>query len=177
MTQTNQGIDQESETFMALLEKQQKVKIGRAPGVKTALIVLSGQGMVFDRESLKQKIKLSYPEANVYFLTPDGKSLGESSPSHVDLLIDLTGPGQRQKFLLALKLKRMSNVSVGRKYGLLRGKFYDRVFIEKGSNPNEDSLIRERRIQKEVLALAGVALFQTGDTPIDEGKTIALGYL
>lgn len=164
--------DPESTLFLARMAEQEKTKGNRIPGARTVLIVLSSAGMVFDVESLRQKVLLSYPDAAVFFLTTQGKPIGSLPPAHVDLLIDFTGPGQRQGLLFSRKLRRMARVTVGRNAGLFRKKIYDRVFDEKAKvrELDRETLSRERQVQKEVLALAGVAFVPAGDTPPDRGK-------
>lgn len=140
------------------------------------LVVLSSAGLVFDVEALRQKILLSYPDAAVFFLTTLGKSIGLSAPGHVDLLIDFTGPRQRQGLFLARKLRRTARVAVGRNAGLFRKKIYDRVYDEKdkSNSLSPEVLERERQVQKEVLALAGVAFVPAGDVLPDRGKLTAM---
>lgn len=170
------GVDQESEISLSHMKDSQEVSQNRISGVKYVLVVLSAGGMVYDREALRQKILLSYPGSAVFFRNTMGKPIGLEAPQQVDLLIDLTGPGQRQGFFYALKLRRMARVSVGRNSGFFRKGSYDRVFDEKevqASLPSE-SLERERTIQKKVLELAGISLIPTGTTPRDRGKSIAL---
>lgn len=178
MTQRGNGFtgDTQSEGFLELLEEQERIRASLVPGVRTVLVVLSCRGMVFDRESLRQKILLTYPSAAVFFHTTLWKPVGMAAPQTVDLVIDLTGPGERQAFLLPKKLRRMARVVIGRNAGLFRRRVYDRVFDEKSaaSRLPADLLARERIVQKEVLALAGVAFVQKGDALADLGKTIAL---
>src|SRR4051812_30976349 len=81
-------IDSESSAFLAGLMTEELVKAHRIPGVRTVLVVLSSSGMVFDFESLRQKILLSYPDSTVFFLTTLGKPIGSPPPRQVDLLID-----------------------------------------------------------------------------------------
>lgn len=164
--------DQESNHFLARMGEQERCRGNRVPGVRTVQVVLSSAGMVFDVESLRQKILLSYSDAAVFFLTTRGKPIGASPPPHVDLLIDLTGPRQRQGFLYSKKLRRSARVAVGRNAGWFRKKIYDRVFDEKAqaSGLPSEVLQRERHVQKAVLALAGIAFVQAGDTPLDRGK-------
>lgn len=174
-TQEN-SIDPESEAFLAQMAEPERIRANKVPGVRTVLVVLSSGGMVYDVESLRQRIFLSYPDSTVFFQTTQGSPLGAHSPQHVDLLIDFTGPGQRQKLLYAKKLRKMARMAVGRNAGLLRKRIYDRIFDEKtqmGSLP-EEIFARERYVQKEVLNLAGVAFLPTGDTPQDRGKTVPL---
>lgn len=148
----------------------------RIPAVQTVLIVFSSRGMVFDRDSLTQKVKWAYPNAQVFFLTTRGKRLGPKAPKQVDLLLDFTGPGQKQGFLLARKLRRMARFAVGRNAGFFRKRIYDRVFDETskpGALPKE-LLQKERFVQRKLMGMAGVALVQAGTTPEDKGKSIAL---
>ena len=175
MSNSTLHLDPQSETFLSLLADQERVKAQKIPGVKTVLVVLSAGGMVYDTESLQQKILLTYPDATVFFRTTDGKSVGSESPRKVDLLLDFTGPGQRQGLFYARKLKGISRVSLGRNAGLFRKKLYTKIFDEKNaSGLPQESLARERIVQKAVLALAGISMAQRGDTPADRGKTIAL---
>ena len=157
------GVDRETQSY-------------HVKGVRFVLVVLSAGGMVYDIEALRQKIELSYPDAAVFFLTTQGKPIGPVAPRQVDLLIDFTGPSQRQGFFYALKLKRMARIAVGRNVGLFRRRIYDRIFDEikeKDQVPIE-LLQRERFVQKKILSLAGVAFIQAGETPPDRGKSIAL---
>jgi hypothetical protein len=164
--------DPESNHFLARMAELEKTKGNRVPGVRTVLLVLSSAGLVFDIEALRQKVLLSYPDAAVFFLTTLGKPIGLSAPGHVDLLIDFTGPRQRQGLFFSRKLRRAARVTVGRNAGLFRKKIYDRVFDEKAqaSSLPKEVLERERQVQKEVLALAGVAYVPAGDALPDRGK-------
>jgi hypothetical protein len=164
--------DAESQHFLSLLADQEKLRAGRVPGVKTVLVILSSAGMVFDVEALRQKIGLTYTGATVFFRTTDGKTIGAAAPAAVDLLVDFTGPRQKQGLFYAKKLRRMARVAAGRNAGFFRKKIYDRVFDEKAQSsalPTE-MLRRERAVQKAVLASVGVALTQAGDTHPDRGK-------
>ena len=167
-------MDALSASSLARMAEQEASRSNRVPGVRTALVVLSSKGMVFDVESLRQKVLHSYPEAAIFFLTTLGKAIGTSAPNHVDLLIDFTGPGQRQGMFLARKLRRMSRLTVGRNAGLFRRKIYDKIFDEKAKAIAQalpaETLERERRVQREVLALAGVAFVPAGDSAPDRGK-------
>jgi hypothetical protein len=173
-------IDSESQTFLSTLMSEEQVRSHRIPGVRTVLVVLSAKGMVYDIESLRQKILLSYPDSTVFFLTTLGKPVGSLPPRQVDLLIDFTGSGQRQGWFYARKLRRMARVAVGRNAGLFRKRIYDKIFDEKSPDPAleklaaSDVLERERQVQKRILNLSGVAFVQYGDTPPDRGKSIAL---
>jgi hypothetical protein len=175
MQNTVSGIDHQSELFLDILSRQDQVKTSRVAGVRTVLVVLSSRGMVFDMESLRQKVLLAYPEAAVFFRTTSGKSVGVAAPNRVDLLIDLTGPGQRQGWFYSRKLRSISRVAAGRNAGLFRKRIYDRVFDEKkATGLPADLLERERLVQRKVLESAGVAVAQMGDTLPDRGKSIAL---
>ena len=169
-------LGQESKSYLAQLDKRELTKANRIPGVQKVLLVLSSDGLVFDTESLRQTVLLAYPEAAVFFRTTAGKALGVEAPKQVDLLIDLTGPGQRSPLFYAYKLKGMARFSVGRNAGFLRRRIYDRVFDEKAilSKLSKNTLDREREVQREVLALAGVATAPMGHATPDRGKEIAL---
>jgi hypothetical protein len=169
-------IDTESSAFLTTLMTEEQVKAHRIPGVRTVLIVLSSKGMVFDIEALRQKILLSYPDSTVFFLTTTGKPISSPPPRQVDLLIDFTGPGQRQGWFFARQLRRMARAAVGRNAGLFRKRIYDKIYNEKApeSTLSKDVLERERQVQKRILNLSGVAFVQYGDTPPDRGKSIAL---
>jgi hypothetical protein len=172
---SSQAVDRESEACLTQMAEQEQILANRVSGVKFVLVVLSSRGMVFDLEALRQKIVLTYPDAAVFFQTTDGNPIGPASPEKVDLLIDFTGPRQRQGWFYSRKLRRVARVAVGRNAGLFRKKIYDRIFDEaqEPSIPSE-MLQRERFVQKKVLGLAGVAFAPAGDTPPDRGKTIAL---
>jgi hypothetical protein len=165
-------VDAESDHLLASMAELEQTRTHRVPGVRTVQVVLSSAGMVFDVEALRQKILLSYPDAAVFFLTTDGKPIGAAAPSQVDLLVDFTGPGERQGFLYAKKLRRRARVTVGRNAGWFRKKIYDRVYDEKTkmSELPREVLARERIVQKAVLELAGVAFVPAGDTAPDRGK-------
>src|SRR5438045_3910346 len=90
----NIQVDQDTEDSLHLLETAESFKANRIQGVRTVLVVLSSAAMVFDTEALRQKIILAYPDTAIFFRSTNGKALGVSSPRKVDLLIDLTGPGQ-----------------------------------------------------------------------------------
>ena len=172
----NQPIDAESEMRVHSLDEFEKVKGNRVAGVRTVLVVLSSKAMAYDMESLRQKILLAYPEAAIFFRMTTGKSAGMDAPSKVDLLIDFTGPGQKQGWFYSRKLRRMSRVAVGRNAGLFRKSIYDRVFDEKvvSSNVPVELFERERFVQRKLLEMAGVAFVAMGDTPPDRSHSIAL---
>lgn len=171
-------LDLESQGALSKLAAQEKVKASRVPGVKTVLVVLSSKAMVYDIEALRQKIRQTYSDATVYVVTTMGVPLGEKPPKSVDLLLDFTGPGERQSLFHAKKLRRMARVAVGRKSGFFRARIYDRVFDPTQGTSSalllQDSLERERQVQKAVMEMAGITLFQYGDTPADIGRSIAL---
>ena len=174
--QNHLSIDSESQAFLTIMGEQERLRNQRIPGVRSVLVVLSSAGMVFDLDSLRQKIKLGYPEATVYFMNTQGQAVDTLLPSHIDLLIDFTGPKSRQGVFFAKRLRRMARVAVGRNVGLFRKRIYDRVLNEKADSKqtSTDSLERERKTQRNVMALAGIAFVQSGDTPLDRAKTIAL---
>lgn len=146
------------------------------PGVRFILVVLSAKGILYDLPSLRQKILLAYPGASIFFQSPAGKAVGLGAPQFVDLLIDLTCPGQREGFLRSRRLRRAARVAVGRNAGWFRKRLYDRIYDEKklSSELPHEMLERERAVQKKVLGLAGVPFVARGDLTPDLAKTIAL---
>lgn len=166
----------QSEYYLNLLKERERLKELRVPGVRTVLVVLSSAATPFDVESLRYKISSSYPEAAVFFMNTSGNPYGVPSPQKVDLLIDLSGPGQRQGWFFAKKMRRLARFAVGRNAGWFRKGSYDRIFDEKDPSHQvpTDVFERERRVQKEVLALAGVPLVPAADTTVDRSKKIAL---
>ncbi|OFZ19729.1 MAG: hypothetical protein A2X94_16890 [Bdellovibrionales bacterium GWB1_55_8] len=166
------AIDTESERFLSQISALEFARSNHIPGVRTVLVVLSSAGMVYDLESMRQKVLWSYPDATVFFQTTDGKSVGAASPQHVDLLIDFTGRGQRQPLLHAKRLRRTTRVAVGRKTGFFRKRLYDRLLEEKPAVGTGDAMEHERSAQKQVLALAGVVVSQSGESGPDRGRTI-----
>lgn len=169
-------MDQESESCLTQIIQQEQVLGQRVEGVRFVLVILSSKGMVYDLSALRQKILLSYPDSTIFFQTTIGKFLGPASPQQVDLLIDFTGPGQREGLFHARKLRRMARFAVGRNAGFFRKRIYDRIFDEcaSGSDVPNEMLQRERVVQRKVLNLAGVSFMQAGETPPDRGKSIAL---
>lgn len=168
--------DAESEQSLTRMAEFDQVLSNRVSGVKFVLVVLSARGMVFDLEALRQKIMVSYPDAAVFFQNTLGRAIGLQAPQQVDLLIDFTGPGQRQSLFYARTLRKMARVAVGRNAGMFRKRLYDHLFDE-NANPTEvpkEMLQRERYVQKKVMQLAGVAFAQAGETLPDRGKSIAL---
>ncbi len=138
------------------------------------LVVLSSKAMVFDHEALRQKVVLAYPDAAVFFVTTAGNPLGIPAPRRVDLLIDFTGPGQRQPLSVLMRIKRSARIAVGRDAGFLRKRMYDRVFNEKHVTLPVDLLERERAAQLAVLELAGIPSAQSGEGVPDQAHSIAL---
>ncbi len=171
-------LDQESQAFLHLLEDQERVKSNRITGVKTILIVLSARGMVYDVPALKRKAQFAYPGSEVFFQNTSGSAIGRVAPDHIDLLVDFTGPGQRQGWFYSKKLRKQARLAVGRNAGFFRKGDYDRIFDEKKevARVPHDLLDKERFVQKEVLALAGIPLAQMGEPMADQGKTIGLGF-
>ena len=171
------SLDADSQRFLAQISEQASTKANRVSGVRTVAVVLSAAGMPFDVEALRQKILTAYPESAVFFLNTTGTPLGAQPPEHVDLLIDMTGPGTRQSIFFAKRLRRMARVAVGRKFGLFRARLYDRVYDEsngatKGAShelphARQD---RERIVQRNLLELAGIPLGGTGDMLPDRGR-------
>jgi hypothetical protein len=173
----NQNMDDpESLASLKIMAEEESIRSKRLAQVRTVLVVLSSMGMVFDVESLRQKILLAYPQAVVFFRTTMGKDMGSSSPDKVDLLIDFTGPRERQGLMYARKLRRLARVAIGRNAGLFRKSIYDQVFDERraGLSLPTDKLERERVVQREVLSLAGIAFVQAGDSAPDRGKITPL---
>jgi hypothetical protein len=174
--QNNLNLDPESETLLSQLSEQERIRSNKVAGVRTVLVILSARGMVYDRESLRQKILQTYPQATVFFRTTSNQAIGAEAPKAVDLLIDFTGPGQKQGWFAARGFRGLARVAVGRNAGLFRLKLYDRVFDEKAKSRTlaRDLLERERQVQKEVLALAGIPLSLSGDALTDVSHEIAL---
>ncbi len=168
--------DGESTSTLQHLLEDEAIRANRIENVRTILVVLSGRSIVYDDASLRQKILLTYPSAEVYFMTTEAFSMGKVLPSgaKIDLLIDFTGPGMRHKWLWARALRSRSRVCVGRTAGFFREFIYDRVFKEAGlKNLPRDVIDRERFVQREVLALAGVPLSPKGNMGADLQKKIA----
>ena len=173
---SGQPLDCESQASLSQMALQEQVLLNRVKGVRFVLVILSSRGIVYDMESLRQKIVLSYPDVAVFFRNTCGSPIGPASPQYVDLLLDFTGPGQRQGLFYARKLRKMARFAVGRNAGFFRKRIYDRVFDELSQNSGTPSemLQRERFVQKKVLNLGGVVFVQAGETHPDRGKTIAL---
>lgn len=168
--------DLESQDCLNQVLEKGDVLAYRVPQVKMVLVVLSSRGMTFDCSSLQNQILSAYPDALVFFQSTSGKAMGATPPSRVDLLIDFTGPRQRQGWFYARKLKRSCRVAVGRNAGLFRKGLYDRIFDEfdpKWKLP-VDLLERERFAQKKVLELAGIGVIRPSETPKDRGKIVPL---
>ena len=171
-----QSIDQESAACLSQISPNDEINTHRIANVKSVLVVLSARGMVYDRSGLRQKINHTYPGATVYFLSTSGSPMEATPPSFVDLIIDLTGPKQRQSLFFAKKMRKRGRVVVGRNAGFFRKGSYDHIFDEKlnARLVPKEMLEAERYVQKKVFGLAGVSFLQIGETPPDLGKTIAL---
>lgn len=129
-------------------------------------IVLSGRGMVFDIEALRHSVRLCHPEAVVFFFSSLGKLQGGGRPPRkMDLLIDLTAPGQRERLGGALGWRFYAKRVVGRRHGWLRGLLYDEVHPEAASQKEfrGSFLPLEREMQEAVLRLAGIPPAQSGE--------------
>ena len=146
-----------------------------ASEVRAVLVILSAMGMVYDRDAIRQKMLLVYPNAAIFFNNPNGTPCGVSSPQYVDVLIDLTAHSHKQSWWYVRNLRRMARFAVGRDVGLFRRKLYDRVVAQdKNQNKSSDWFESECRIQKQLFALAGISLDASGDTTYDLSRTIAL---
>lgn len=171
--------DPETQASLKVMADELGIRSKRLSHIRTVLVVLSSMGMVFDIEALRQKILLAYPQASVFFRTTLGLDVGAATPDKVDLVIDFTGPRERQNPFYARKLRKMARVAVGRNAGFFRKSIYDQVFDEKAASPQasalpKDKLERERVVQKEVLALVGIGFVQAGDSAPDRGKLTPL---
>jgi hypothetical protein len=168
--------DPDTESSLSSLMLREKLKEARVSDVQTILVILSSHAMAFDVEALRRLILNTYPDAAIFFRSTSGKPVGVSSPARVDLLVDFTGPKQRQSWFYARKLRKMSRVSVGRNAGLFRKKIYHRVMDEKVHEAElpKDRIERELAVQTGVLALAGVPVLPAGMTTADLAKQIAL---
>ena len=168
----------ESQFSLSLLAEQERLRSQRLAGVRTILVVLSSQGMAFDVDGLRGLIHGAYPDAAVFFVTTSGKSLGTRVKGNVDLVIDFTGPRQRQGWFFARRLRRMARFAVGRNAGLFRKRIYDRVVDE--STPENarlgrmTTMAREREVQRLVLARAGIASIPHSESDPDRSAEIAL---
>lgn len=177
-TSPNSAQDFETHHALETLGSEHKIRAQKVPGVKSVLVVLSTRALAYDMDSLRQKILMTYRDSAVFFLTPIGKSVGAVAPKQVDLVIDLTGPGQRQRWGLSRSLRSRGRVVIGRNAGWFghRKASYDRIFDEfaPGVNVPTELLERERWVQRQVLGLAGIPLSTHGEVRADRGKVIAL---
>jgi hypothetical protein len=145
-------------------------------GIKTILVVFSSRAQSFDEAALENFIQHSYPGAKVFFISTSGHSIGQKSPTKVDMVIDFTQPGARQKFMFPFSMRKKARYAIGRKAGLyFRSKLYDRIYDEKNdpSKP-KDYLEGEAWAQRKVLELAGVSVVRHGGVTPDRSKEIAL---
>lgn len=169
-----------SSFYLKTLEERRAVEKNKFENIKNILVVLSAGGMVFDVNALRLHIKNTYPQAVVFFQTTAGTILSPKTPDHpkdnYDLLIDLTGPRQKQGIFYSKKLKKISRFQVGRNAGFFRKNIYTRIFDEKPimSQLPKEIFERERIVQKEVLSLAGIALMPASTITADLAKTIAI---
>jgi hypothetical protein len=169
-------VDAETLASLKRLDGLEQISKNRVQNASTVLVVLSSAAMVYDIDAIREKIKAAYPHAVVFFWNTAGESMGAKAPSSVDVVIDLTPPRARQGLFFARKIRRRGKFVVGRNAGFFRKSSYDRVFDEKaaaGKLPM-DRFHRERLVQKEVLALAGVSMIETGSPTADLAKVIAL---
>jgi hypothetical protein len=165
--------DVETLHHLQTLGIEERIRQHRVANVKSILVIFSSRSVAFDIDSLKQKIKMSYPEAKVYFESTLAYPMGERAPEKLDLVIDFTGPGQRHKWFYARKLRSRARVTVGRNAWFFREHIYDRIFNEQEHELPEDLLAREKFVQKEVLELAGVPVSTQGTLGADLSKKIA----
>ena len=168
--------DSETNATLRQLQEEEAIRRNRVENVRSILVILSGRAIVYDDASLRQKIQLTYPDAKAYFMTTEAYPMGEKLPASakIDLVIDFTGPGHRHKWFWARKLRSRARVCVGRPAGLFREHIYDRLSTElKRDDLPRDVLDRERLIQREVLALAGIPISHQGNLGKDLSHTIA----
>lgn len=163
----------DSQFYLDLLAQQERLKSNRFAGVRTVLVVLSSAGMAYDVDGFRSRIQGAYPESAVFFVTTRGHALGAVSQGQVDLLIDLTGPGQKQGLFFARKMRSKARFAVGRNAGFFRKRTYDRV-VDDRSIQKSGPLAHEHEVQRQVLALAGVAATPHAESARDRGKLIAL---
>ena len=167
--------DHESAFYLDFLQTKEQIEKNRIPNVKSVLVVFPSKGLAFDAEGLRSMIIREYPGAEVFFLSTSGKPWKSPQiPNTVDLTIDFTGEGQMQNWFFARRMRSRSKFIVGRNKGLFRKRLYDRIFDEKKIKISTDMLDRERLAQKEVLALAGIAVVPVAGTTADRSKMIAL---
>ncbi|MCM0606539.1 MAG: hypothetical protein KA715_10655 [Xanthomonadaceae bacterium] len=167
--------DHDSGFYLEFLQTKEQIEKNRIPNVKTVLVVFPSKGLAFDAEGLRSMITREYPGSEVFFLSTSGKAWKSPKiPSKVDLAIDFTGEGQMQGWFFARKIKSRAKFVVGRNKGIFRKRIYDRIFDETKITISTDMLDRERLAQKEVLALAGIAVVPVAGTTVDRSKIIAL---
>ncbi len=163
-----QPVDQESEYSLQKMEEATDKVVSRFQGIRKILVILSSHGIVYDVHALRQKILHAYPGAGLFFETPLAQQ--RASWCKVDLLIDFTGPGERERYCQAKKLRSMARIAVGRNAGWYRKRIYDFVCDEKPGFFGEEGFV-----QRQVLNLAGVAWIPSGVPLPDVGASIALG--
>lgn len=163
-----------TENLLSILAKAEQIRKNRIENVTNVLVVLPARALAFDRDALQEKINATYSTANVYFVSTLGHPVGRVMPTDLDLVIDFTGPGHRHKWFFARKLRSKARFLVGRNAGFFRAYIYDRIFNEfKEPNIPNDTLEREKYVQRQVLELAGVPISQRGQVNQDLSKKIA----
>lgn len=168
--------DPETLASLRRMEENESIHRHRLTGVRSVLVILSSAAMVYDVDALRQKITAAYPNASVFFWTTSGHAYGDHPPSKLDLIIDFSPPGVRQGLFFSRKVRRRGKTVVGRNAGLFRKSSYDMIYDERSKQVTvpQDRFHRERWVQKEVLALAGVSMVETGNPTVDLAKVIAL---
>ena len=100
--------------------------------IKSVLVVLSSAAQGFDMAAFRKLITHAYPGAAVFFISISGDAVGVEGPNKVDLVIDFTQPGARQRMGFARSMRSRGRHVVGRNAGwFVRRKSYYRVFDEK----------------------------------------------
>lgn len=167
--------DQDPEYYLKFLHTKEQIEKNRIQDVKTVLVVFPSKGLAYDAEGLRAMIQREYPGSQVFYVSTSGRPWKSPSiPKSIDLAIDMTGAGQMQGFFFARKMRSWAKVVVGRNAGFFRKRLYDRIYDEKAVDVPRDMLDRERIAQREVLALAGIAVVPVAGTTADRSKVIAL---
>lgn len=165
--------DSNTQRALRALLKRRELEKERFTGVKSILVVLSGRSMAFDFDSMRLYISLAYPGSDISFASTSGKAMFGEKIGSVDLLLDLSGPGTMQSFLFPLGMKRKSKHQVGRAFGLLRARLYERLVSESDPAIPKDLMEREFFQQKKVFELAGVSFLPKSASARDASHTIA----
>ncbi len=160
---------------LAQIAESQQVSHSCFEKVIFILVILSAKGMPYSIEFLMKIILCSYPNSVIFFQTTSGQMIKAKTPEKIDLVVDFTGPRQRQKKILPRQWKNMTRFIVGRNWGSFRKHYYDRVLNEASNHfyLPEKMLQYEKWVQRKVLGLAGIGWAQTSEIPKDQGKTIA----